>query len=131
MVIKSLRLEKGLSQEDLSQITNLSTRTIQRIEKSDSGSLESLNAIAVAFDLNYNQLQEKIKNKNVEIKNSNSDFLFNDKKVVIFIFVNILLFIINMLTNPNTLWFIYPLLGWGIPLFWKRYKKSFNIQKKA
>jgi uncharacterized RDD family membrane protein YckC len=28
--------------------------------------------------------------------------------------VNLLLFIINMLTNPGTIWFVWPLVGWGI-----------------
>ena len=33
MAIKELRLEKGWSQEQLAELSNLSTRTIQRIEK--------------------------------------------------------------------------------------------------
>ena len=32
----------------------------------------------------------------------------------IYVIVNIALFSINMLTNPDTLWFYWPLLGWGI-----------------
>lgn len=31
--------------------------------------------------------------------------------------VNLLLIIINLLTAPGTLWFQWPLLGWGIGLF--------------
>ncbi|MCK4322302.1 2TM domain-containing protein, partial [candidate division WOR-3 bacterium] len=30
--------------------------------------------------------------------------------------VNLALFIINMLTSPNSLWFYWPLFGWGIGL---------------
>ena len=123
MLIKKLRQEKGFSQEQLAGITNLSTRTIQRIEKSDSGSLESLSAIALVFDLSYSELQEKIKNSSIidEEKNLESNIL-KDKKIIIFVLVNSLLFLINIITSPNTIWFIYPLLGWGIPLFYKRYK---------
>ena len=52
MIIKNLRIENGLSQEKLANITSLSTRTIQRIEKDDTGSIESLNKIAEAFNIN-------------------------------------------------------------------------------
>ncbi len=28
--------------------------------------------------------------------------------------VNLLLFIINMLTSPGAIWFVWPLVGWGL-----------------
>lgn len=34
--------------------------------------------------------------------------------LVSYVVVNIGLFILNMLTSPNHLWFYWPLLGWGI-----------------
>ena len=34
----------------------------------------------------------------------------------VYIIVNLVLFIINMLTAPDALWFYWPLLGWGIGL---------------
>ncbi len=34
----------------------------------------------------------------------------------IYVIVNLALFIINMLTSPNSLWFYWPLFGWGIGL---------------
>jgi transcriptional regulator with XRE-family HTH domain len=117
MIIKNLRIQNGLSQEKLANITNLSTRTIQRIEKDDTGSIESLNKIARAFNISIAQLQEKLhtkENKKTETK--------IDNKLLVFVLVNILLFTINMISNTEYLWFIYPLLGWGIPLLYKRYK---------
>ncbi len=39
-----------------------------------------------------------------------------------FILVNTFLFLINITTNPYSLWFIYPLLGWGLGLGIKYYK---------
>lgn len=33
-----------------------------------------------------------------------------------FILVNAFLIALNLLTSPDTLWFFYPLLGWGIGL---------------
>ena len=35
----------------------------------------------------------------------------------VYIGVNILLVIINLLTSPQYIWFIWPLLGWGIGVF--------------
>lgn len=122
MIIKNLRLENGWSQEKLADLTNLSTRTIQRIEKDDNASLESLNLLSSAFKLDIKELQEKLKNK--DNQTSIQDKPKKDKKIVIFILVNLMLFTINMITSTEHLWFIYPLLGWGIPLFYKRYKKQ-------
>jgi len=36
--------------------------------------------------------------------------------LTVYISVNIAIFIFNMLTSPNDLWFIYPMVGWGIGL---------------
>lgn len=34
----------------------------------------------------------------------------------VFAIINLGLFAINMITNPDTLWFYWPLLGWGVGL---------------
>ncbi len=34
--------------------------------------------------------------------------------LVVYIFVNILLVVINFLYSPKDIWFFYPLIGWGI-----------------
>jgi hypothetical protein len=33
-----------------------------------------------------------------------------------YVIVNLALFTINMITSPDTLWFFWPLIGWGIGL---------------
>jgi hypothetical protein len=37
--------------------------------------------------------------------------------LAVYIGVNILLIIINLITSPQYLWFIWPLFGWGIGVF--------------
>ncbi len=37
--------------------------------------------------------------------------------LLVYVAVNALLIIINMSTSPEYLWFIWPLAGWGIGLF--------------
>lgn len=34
--------------------------------------------------------------------------------LVSYILVNLLLFLINIMTSPDVLWFYWPLFGWGI-----------------
>ena len=136
MSIKELRLEKGWSQEHLAELTNLSSRTIQRIEKDNKASLESLKALANAFEMEVSQLQniiqdstktQTIQEQNIQDKpNSFFDYLKQDKGVHKYLLVNIMLVMINLIFTPNTIWFIYPLLGWGIPLFYKQFKRFYQ-----
>ena len=37
--------------------------------------------------------------------------------LAVYVGVNILLIIINLLTSPQELWFKWPLIGWGIGVF--------------
>jgi hypothetical protein len=37
--------------------------------------------------------------------------------LAVYVGVNILLIIINLSTSPQHIWFMWPLLGWGIGLF--------------
>ena len=60
MGLKSLRLEKGWSQEQLATISGLSERTIQRAERGDMPSLETLRALAASFELSHAELRQRI-----------------------------------------------------------------------
>ena len=54
--IVSLRKSRGFSQEKLAAICGISERTIQRIEKNGTCSVESKLALASAFELSPNEL---------------------------------------------------------------------------
>ncbi len=58
MIIRKLRLDKGWSQEQLAEISGVSTRTIQRIERGKTASLESLKCLAAVFETNVTDLRE-------------------------------------------------------------------------
>ncbi|MCW2484245.1 helix-turn-helix transcriptional regulator, partial [Candidatus Symbiopectobacterium sp. NZEC135] len=47
--IKTLRLARAWSQEQLAELSSLSVRTVQRIENGERASLDTLGAIAAAF----------------------------------------------------------------------------------
>jgi DNA-binding XRE family transcriptional regulator len=51
MILRKLRIQKGWSQEQLAELTGLSVRTIQRIERGAQASLESANALAAVFQV--------------------------------------------------------------------------------
>jgi len=51
MILRKLRLQKGWSQEHLAEVSGLSVRTIQRIERGAPSSLESANALAAVFQV--------------------------------------------------------------------------------
>lgn len=55
-IIKKMRSDKSWSQEQLSELSGLSLRTIQRLESGGNASLESLRALAAAFKVDANQL---------------------------------------------------------------------------
>lgn len=58
MLIQKLRLQRGWSQEQLAEVSGLSVRTVQRLERGQPGSLESLNALAAVFEIDLDRLEE-------------------------------------------------------------------------
>jgi len=124
MIIKNLRLAKSWSQEELSIKTNLSTRTIQRIEKHDKASNGSIKALAKVFDMSIDDL-----NALLLIKSDNTyKYSFFDYKTIRFIAINIMLMIINLLTSPDNIWFLYVFFSWGLFFAMKKYKKYLEFK---
>ncbi len=59
MILRKIRLERGWSQEQLSELSGVSTRTIQRIERGKKASLETLKCLAAVFETEINHLQQE------------------------------------------------------------------------
>lgn len=57
MMIQKLRLQRGWSQQQLAELAGLSTRTIQRLERGEAASVESLKALAAVFEVDFQSLQ--------------------------------------------------------------------------
>jgi transcriptional regulator with XRE-family HTH domain len=119
MSLKQLRANFNYSQEQLAELSNLSLRTIQRIEKDNHGSKQSLTSIANVFNLEYDDFLNKLKSQDIKSTQISER---NKTKILRFFTINFILFIINITTNSDYLWFLFPLFGWGIPLFYKIYK---------
>ena len=59
MLIQKLRLQRGWSQEQLAEVSGVSVRTVQRLERGQPGSPETLKALAAVFDIDdFNRLKE-------------------------------------------------------------------------
>ena len=76
--IKKLRMEKNWSQEQLSEKSGLSLRTIQRIESGNNVSMESIRVLAAAFEVDPKDLmikeREESKNPLDSVKNTLMDY---------------------------------------------------------
>ena len=59
MNIRKLRKQKHWSQDQLAQMSGLSIRTIQRIERDQKAGLESLKALSAVFDIEISELQRE------------------------------------------------------------------------
>jgi len=71
MLIRKLRQEKNISQEQLAEEASLSLRTIQRVEAGHRVSYASLRALATIFDVNVDLLEREIYAMNT----SNDEFI--------------------------------------------------------
>ena len=124
MLIQKLRLQRGWSQEQLAEVSGLSVRTIQRLEGGQPGSLESMNALAAVFEIDLNSLKEPpMDAPRSDIRPDEALALAHVRKLKAFyihltqyVIVIPALAAINLLSYPEYLWFIWPMLGWGLGL---------------
>lgn len=56
MYVRNLRLKKGWSQKQLADISGLSVRTVQRIERGDKPGLESAMSLASIFEIDVSAI---------------------------------------------------------------------------
>ncbi|MDH2432609.1 2TM domain-containing protein [Pokkaliibacter sp. MBI-7] len=138
-MVRKLRLQRGWSQEQLAQLTGLSVRTIQRIERGQNPGLESLNALAAVFEVPLSQLQTEnampihtsgSQPAPTESAHSTAGLSLQEQQVmeqvrdikgfyshcIKYALIISLLFVINLSTSPGHIWAWWPMLGWGIGL---------------
>ena len=122
MIIRKLRLQRGWSQDQLSQMTGLSIRTIQRIERGQKPSLESQKSLAAVFEINLTELQvEQDMSNEITISDEEQKAIDEVRAIkdfyshlVTFAVTILGLFILNYMTTPQYIWTWWVVLGWGI-----------------
>ncbi len=122
MLVRKLRIEKGWSQETLAEISGLSVRTIQRIERGGNASLESLGALAAVFEVDIATLVTETsmyKQKELSQEERGAIEYVRDIKgfyshLAVYILVITVMAATNLYMGTDNLWFIWPMLGWGL-----------------
>lgn len=124
--IKRLRLERAWSQEQLGAVAGISARTVQRLETGQPPSLDTLKALAAAFDLPVAALRAA-GNPTEEAPPMPATATFATRHrfrrhLTVYLLVMAGLAALNLSRGPDHLWVIYPLLGWGVPLAVQGYR---------
>ena len=119
-VVKALRLHRAWSQEQLAEISGLSSRTVQRLEQGGKASLETLKALAAAFDVPVTAFRPNSPSGQAPAPMCNDAQPHHPHgfrhHLIGYILVIGSLTAWNIAHNPAHLWFVYPMIGWGIPL---------------
>nr|WP_245659024.1 helix-turn-helix domain-containing protein [Marinomonas spartinae] len=130
-MVKKLRLQRGWSQDQLSQLSGLSIRTIQRIEKGQNPGLESLKSLAAVFELPITDLQgdtdmttQDREEKSAHTISLEERLAFHRVQKMKGFYIHLtqycliipVLFAINLFTHPSYIWAVWPMLGWGVGL---------------
>ena len=124
MLIQKLRLQRGWSQEQLAEVSGLSVRTVQRLERGQPGSLESLKALAAVFEIDLSRLKEptvETPQTAADVRPDEALALAHVRKVKGFyihlsqyVIVIAALTVLNLVWTPTYVWFVWPALGWGM-----------------
>jgi transcriptional regulator with XRE-family HTH domain len=106
--IKKMRLERHWSQEQLAEMSGLSIRTIQRIEKGENAGLESLKSLAAVFETN---IEDSNKKEEIEQIRKEEEYVQNVKGFYGFIALAILslvgFFILALFDSDSEGWFLF------------------------
>jgi len=138
MLVQKLRLQRGWSQQQLAELSGLNVRTIQRIEKGQEPSVESLKSLAAVFNLDFSTLKEQGMDNFISESQSAEEILaFNQVRnlkgfyfhFVQYVLVVSLLTVINALTMPKYWWVQWVIMGWGIGVFfhWLQISERFGL----
>jgi len=128
MNIRKLRLQKGWTQADLARFSGLNVRTIQRAERSETISIETLKSLSAVFEIPFEQLKKETNmttNDNPEQVTSVSD---EEKAaleqvrelkgfyehLILFACIGGTMLILDLLSDPSHLWSKWPVFGWAI-----------------
>ncbi|MBN8938498.1 MAG: helix-turn-helix domain-containing protein [Rhizobiales bacterium] len=140
ILVQKLRVQRGWSQEQLAVLSGLSVRTIQRIERGQPASTETLKSLAAVFEVDFNTLRSPdmpaipnvprpepaISEPTVGQQAVGEDealVLLRVRKIKAFylhlaqyVLTLAFLTIINLWTSPRYLWVGWVALGWGLGL---------------
>ena len=138
MLVQKLRLQRGWSQQQLAELSGLNVRTIQRIEKGQEPSVESLKSLAAVFNVEFSTLKEQGMDNIISESQSAEEILaFNQVRklkgfyshLANYVLVIAVLTVVNALTTPNRWWVQWVIMGWGVGVFfhWLQISERFSL----
>lgn len=98
--ITALRKDRGWSQEKLAAISGVSERTIQRIEKSGSCSLETKLALANAFDISPAELSQSVADESKD----DAEYITHWSGAIGLFIMGLIMSAVILLTGTNGQW---------------------------
>src|SRR5579871_518312 len=133
LLIQKLRLQRGWSQEQLAAVAGLSVRTIQRLERGQTPSAESLKALAAVLEVDFGALREAHMTPSIPQANGPSAVpgVSADEAmafarvrkiksfyghVIQYVLIVGFLVVVNLLTYPRYFWAGWTALAWGLGL---------------
>jgi transcriptional regulator with XRE-family HTH domain len=128
MLVQKLRLQRGWSQQQLAELSGLSVRTVQRIERGQSASTETLKSLASVFEIDFSELTSEPDMRNSpsrETSSSNDEILAFQHvhkvkrfymHLIQYAVVMAVLLAVNLVSTPHRLWVVWPAFGWGVGL---------------
>lgn len=124
--IRSLRLARAWSQEQLAELASVSVRTIQRIEKGEPPSLETLSALAAVFETRIEALTGEPLNAAGPLDDAitlarqrlDEERHFY-RSLTTALIVCGALFLLNRYTAPQSHWSLWVIAIWGALLLMK------------
>lgn len=138
MLVQKLRLQRGWSQQQLAELSGLNVRTIQRIEKGQEASVESLKSLAAVFNVDFSTLKEQgMDNVAKESQSAEEILVFNQVRklkgfyihLAEYVLVVVILTAINIMATPQRWWVQWVAMGWGIGVFfhWLQVSARFGL----
>ena len=121
--VRRCREERCWSQDHLAEAAGVSLRTVQRVERGDSVSKDTLMALAAAFDIDGAALAvdpareaataaaKRDEKKNAALRLS---FWIH---LTTYVGVIALLAAIDFVDRPDHVWITWPAIGWGVGVF--------------
>ena len=116
MIVRKLRLQRGWSQEQLAELTGLSVRTIQRLERGASPGLETAKSLASVFEVDHSTFinGERDMNEKIEQLDDDEAEAIQYVKGIKEFYTHLLMFVIFAIAIVVTRDTGEPIIRWGL-----------------
>ena len=132
MTIRQRRIEKGWSQLQLAELSGLSLRTIQRVEKGQTPTTETLKSLAAVFQVDFNELvdesyfteidESKLTEEEMqELEHIRDVQRFLRDMIIFAVFLPVVV-ILNTSDKFNAEWILFMFFFWGAYLIWEAFE---------